>query len=147
MKILYALEVGEKNVHNKNKCKQMKGGRCPIKQRMTVYITEKCWKRFKKIQYTVRRKYLSHFQNRVRHRLRRAAVSSTVIEPRQNHPKSSFMKDSSLILAFIWDRKYSLVCLVTFVGNSAVKTVLPAQFFLFFFLVKSKNWLFTYIYS
>lgn len=39
---------GKKNVHNKNKCKQMKGGRCPIKQRMTVYITEKCWKRLKK---------------------------------------------------------------------------------------------------
>lgn len=89
---------------------------------------------------TIRRKYLSHFQSTARQRLRRAAVSWTVIEPQQNHPKSSFMKDSSSVhwfLAFIWDMKCNVrIC--------SVKTVLPAQLFIF---SNRKNWLFTYIYS
>lgn len=65
---------------------------------------------------TIRRKYLSHFQSTARQRLRRAAVSWTVIEPQQNHPKSSFMKDSSSVhwfLAFIiyetWNVMYEFV--------------------------------------
>lgn len=102
------------------------------------------WKMLKtlkkiKIQYVVN--IFHTFRARPgRQRLRRAAVSWTVIEPQQNHPKLSFMKDSSSVhwfLAFIWDMKCNVrIC--------SVKTVLPAQLFIF---SNRKNWLFTYIYS
>lgn len=128
-----------KHVHDKNKCKQMKGGRWPI-NKVWQDISLKNAENVKKIkiQYVVNIFHM-HFQSTARQRLRRAAVSWTVIEPQQNHPKSSFMKDSSSVhwfLAFIWEKCNVRIC--------SVKTVLPAQLFIF---SNRKNWLFTYIYS